>query len=53
MEINERRNNCIQKCEYFENCYGGCNANANINQDNNYYDLNEYYNNILVKTKRK
>lgn len=71
----ERRNKCIQNCEYFENCYGGCNANANLNQDNiacyiqkgilkelknyilnqdnNYYDLNERYNNILVKTKRK
>lgn len=31
----ERRNNCIENCEFFENCYGGCNANANLSKINN------------------
>jgi len=32
-----RRQKCIDNCEYFRNCYGGCNANAilNLEHDNN------------------
>ncbi len=30
-----RRQNCIDTCEYFKNCYGGCNANAILNEINN------------------
>lgn len=29
-----RRQNCIEKCNYFKNCYGGCNANAILNEIN-------------------
>lgn len=29
-----RRQNCINECEYFKNCYGGCNANAILNEIN-------------------
>lgn len=29
-----RRQECIDKCEYFKNCYGGCNANAILNEAN-------------------
>ena len=31
----ERRNNCIKSCNYYKNCYGGCNANAILNEINN------------------
>lgn len=30
-----RRNKCIQNCEYYKNCYAGCNANAILNYENN------------------
>lgn len=30
----ERRKECINKCEYFKNCYSGCNANALLNNTN-------------------
>lgn len=30
-----RRQECIEYCEYFKNCYGGCNANAILNEINN------------------
>lgn len=29
-----RRQNCIEQCEFFKNCYGGCNANAILNEIN-------------------
>lgn len=29
-----RRQNCIDECEYFKNCYGGCNANTILNEIN-------------------
>lgn len=29
-----RRQNCINECQYFKNCYGGCNANAILNSIN-------------------
>lgn len=29
-----RRQNCIEECKYFKNCYGGCNANAILNESN-------------------
>lgn len=29
-----RRQNCIENCEYFKNCYGGCNANSILNEKN-------------------
>ena len=29
-----RRQKCIDECEYFKNCYGGCNANAILNEVN-------------------
>ena len=29
-----RRQSCIDECEYFKNCYGGCNANAILNKIN-------------------
>lgn len=29
-----RRQNCIEECEYFKNCYGGSNANAILNEIN-------------------
>ena len=29
-----RRQNCIENCEYFKNCYGGCNANFILNEKN-------------------
>jgi len=30
-----RRQTCIETCEYFKNCYGGCNANAILSEINN------------------
>ena len=32
----KRRENCKLNCEYFKNCYGGCNANAILSQNENY-----------------
>jgi len=29
-----RRQNCIEECKYFKNCYGGCNAKAILNESN-------------------
>lgn len=31
-----RREKCISNCEYFKNCYGGCNANASLNNEASY-----------------
>ena len=31
----ERRQKCIEQCEYYNNCYGGCNANVILNNKNN------------------
>ncbi len=53
---------CNMRCKYcFHEKYGYCHEilemdnlkNYILNQDNNYYESNERYNNILVKTKRK
>lgn len=30
----ERRKNCLENCEYYKNCYSGCNANAVLNKEN-------------------
>lgn len=30
----ERRKTCISECEYYKNCYAGCNANAILNKNN-------------------
>ena len=30
----ERRNECIEKCSYYNNCYAGCNANAILGELN-------------------
>ena len=30
----ERRKKCIDACEYYKNCYSGCNANALLDNDN-------------------
>ena len=32
----ERRTKCIKKCEYYKNCYAGCNANAILNKNDGY-----------------
>ena len=29
-----RRQKCIDNCKYYKNCYGGCNANAILNETN-------------------
>lgn len=29
-----RRQNFIEECKYFKSCYGGCNANAILNESN-------------------
>lgn len=29
-----RRQNCIEKCNFFKNCYGGCNANSILSEMN-------------------
>lgn len=32
----ERRKKCINKCNYYKNCYSGCNANAILNKNDSY-----------------
>ena len=32
----QRREQCINNCEYYKNCYSGCNANAILNYDDKY-----------------
>ena len=32
----ERRSNCLKICEYYKNCYSGCNANAILNRNDGY-----------------
>ncbi len=31
----KKREECIKKCEYYKNCYAGCNANAILSKENN------------------
>lgn len=32
----DRRSKCIETCEYYENCYSGCNANAILGKNDEY-----------------
>lgn len=32
----DRRKQCMDECQYYKNCYSGCNANAILNQNDKY-----------------
>lgn len=43
-----KRKNCIAKCEYYKNCYGGCNANTILSENDN-YDVSCYIQKEILK----
>jgi radical SAM domain protein len=47
----KKRNECTKSCEYYKNCYAGCNANLILSKENSNNDYCYIHKNILKNIK--